>query len=144
MIHQVFHTVAWDPPTPPLQDFFRPIVSPNYTEVSRDSGDGIAEFSTYDDMKLAIRKCDDTEFIKGHDKTGCFIRLYELERGGGGGGGGYGGGGDRDRDRGRGRDRSRSVMISVSEIFLYVCVPRGLVGPSCLFIKQPQLHHHDA
>ena len=94
-------------PTRRPQDFFRPIVSPNSTEVSRDSGDGIAEFPTYDDMKLAIRKCDDTEFIKGHDKTGCFIRLYEQDKGGGGGGDRDR---DRDRDRGRDRDRSRSVF----------------------------------
>ena len=38
-----------------LKDFFRPVVKPVFTEVTRD-GDGIAEFETYDDMRQAIRK----------------------------------------------------------------------------------------
>lgn len=106
------------------------IYSPPFTQVMRDATGGgvtgIVEFETKDDMRLAIRKLDDTEFKNPFDDK-CYIRLEEDngERGGGsrGGGGGYddrGRGGDRndrydrggrddDRgDRGRERERSRS------------------------------------
>lgn len=46
------------------QDHFRPYVKPLFTEVSRDRDGvvGYAEFETYDEMKLAVKKCDDSEF----------------------------------------------------------------------------------
>ncbi|MEW5299820.1 MAG: hypothetical protein WDW38_010845 [Sanguina aurantia] len=109
-----------------VKDHFRRIVKPLYTEVMRDATGsgvtGIVEFETKDDMRLAIRKLDDTEFKNPFDDR-CFIRLEEDN--GGRGGGGYddrGRGGDRDgdryndrggrdddrNDRGRERERSRS------------------------------------
>jgi len=79
-----------------LKDHFRAYVRPVYTEVKRD-GDGatgVAEFETYDDMKLAIKKCDDTEFRNNFDKETTYIRVYEQDTGRGGG---------RDRERRRSR-----------------------------------------
>jgi hypothetical protein len=48
-----------------FQDHVRTVVRPQYTDVRTDYDGrtiGIVEFETYEDMKLAIRKLDDTEF----------------------------------------------------------------------------------
>eukprot|EP00195_Chlamydomonas_chlamydogama_P006441 CAMPEP_0202900642 /NCGR_PEP_ID=MMETSP1392-20130828/11957_1 /ASSEMBLY_ACC=CAM_ASM_000868 /TAXON_ID=225041 /ORGANISM="Chlamydomonas chlamydogama, Strain SAG 11-48b" /LENGTH=224 /DNA_ID=CAMNT_0049587077 /DNA_START=146 /DNA_END=819 /DNA_ORIENTATION=+ len=70
-----------------LKDHFRRVVKPMYTEVTRDRDGpiGIAEFETYDDMKLAIRKCHDTEF-KNMFEQGVYIKVYEDNGSRGGGG----------------------------------------------------------
>ena len=50
---------------PCLQDHMRRAAKPLYTDVRSDRDGkpvGIVEFETYDDMKLAIRKLDDSEF----------------------------------------------------------------------------------
>lgn len=83
-----------------LKDHFRQVVKPEYTNVYKD-GDGVmgvVEFAAREDMALAIRKLDDSEFKNPFEKA--YITLREE----GGGGGGRGG---RSRSRSRGR-RSRS------------------------------------
>ena len=42
---------------------------------------GVVEFDNADDMKLAIRKLDDTEFKNPFDK-GTFVRVVRGSRGG--------------------------------------------------------------
>ena len=75
-----------------LQDHFRKVVKPSYTNVVRDRGGamGIVEFETADDLERAIRKLDDTEFRNPFDRN--YIRIVEDDAG---------------RGRGR-RSRSRS------------------------------------
>lgn len=73
-----------------LQDHFRSIVKPAYTNVYRERGGvlGVVEFDTREDLERAIRKLDDTEFKNPFDRA--FIRVI-----------------DESDDRG-GRSRSRS------------------------------------
>ena len=73
-----------------VQDHFRSIVKPAYTNVYRERGGvlGVVEFDTREDLERAIRKLDDTEFKNPFDRA--FIRVI-----------------DESDDRG-GRSRSRS------------------------------------
>lgn len=73
-----------------LQDHFRSIVKPAYTNVYRERGGvlGVVEFDTREDLERAIRKLDDTEFKNPFDRA--YIRVI-----------------DESDDRG-GRSRSRS------------------------------------
>lgn len=69
------------------QDHFRQVVKPCFTEVYRDRGEaiGVAEFETAEDMRIAIRRLDDTEFKNPFEKS--YIRIIEVRgpcRGGGG------------------------------------------------------------
>ena len=77
-----------------LQDHFRKVVKPSYTNVVRDRGGavGIVEFETAEDLDRAIRKLDDTEFRNPFDRG--YIRIQEDDGARGG--------------RGRSRSRSRS------------------------------------
>lgn len=76
--------------------------------VSLCAGTGVVEYETEDDMKYAVRKLDDSEFVSTYTRSKGVIRVKE-DRGSGGGGGGSGGGGrDRSRDRERRRSKSRS------------------------------------
>ena len=74
-----------------LQDHFRKVVKPSFTNVVRDRGGvlGIVEFDNQDDLDRAIRKLDDTEFRNPFDRA--YIRIRD----------------DSD-DRGRSRSRSYS------------------------------------
>ncbi len=75
-----------------LQDHFRSIVKPAYTNVYRERGGvlGVVEFDTREDLEKAIRKLDDTEFKNPFDRA--YIRVV-----------------DESDDRGnRSRSRSRS------------------------------------
>lgn len=83
-----------------LKDFFRNAgIRPAFTDVKRGDGRdggmmGTADFDSYDDMKLAIRKADDTEFRNSFDRA--YVRVYEDRPAD-----------DRDRDRDDDRDRDR-------------------------------------
>ncbi len=55
------------------------------------AGNGVVEYSNADDMKYAVRKLDDTEFVGNFNRGKSFVRVREERRGGGGGGGGGGG-----------------------------------------------------
>ena len=72
-----------------VQDHFRVIVKPAYTNVYRERGGvlGVVEFDTREDLERAIRKLDDTEFKNPFDRA--FIRVI-----------------DESDDRGRSRSRS--------------------------------------
>lgn len=72
-----------------LQDHFRSIVKPAYTNVYRERGGvlGVVEFDTREDLERAIRKLDDTEFKNPFDRA--YIRVI-----------------DESDDRGRSRSRS--------------------------------------
>lgn len=74
---------------PYVQDHFRVIVKPAYTNVYRERGGvlGVVEFDTREDLERAIRKLDDTEFKNPFDRA--FIRVI-----------------DESDDRGRSRSRS--------------------------------------
>lgn len=74
---------------PLVQDHFRVIVKPAYTNVYRERGGvlGVVEFDTREDLERAIRKLDDTEFKNPFDRA--FIRVI-----------------DESDDRGRSRSRS--------------------------------------
>ena len=82
----------------PVQDHFRKVVKPSYTNVVRDRSGamGVVEFDTAEDLERAIRKLDDTEFRNPFDRS--YIRIYEDDGSGGRGGG---------RRRSRSRSRSR-------------------------------------
>ena len=63
-----------------LKDFFRNAgIRPAFTDVKREGRDGgmlgTADFDSYDDMKLAIRKADDTEFRNSFDRA--YVRVSE-------------------------------------------------------------------
>lgn len=64
-----------------LQDHFRQVVKPCFTEVYRDRGEaiGVAEFETMEDMRTAIRRLDDTEFKNPFEKS--YIRIIEVSTG---------------------------------------------------------------
>ena len=83
-----------------VQDHFRKVVKPSYTNVVRDRGGamGIVEFDSADDLDRAIRKLDDTEFRNPFDRS--YIRIIEDDGGRGG------------SRRGRSRSRSRSRYVS--------------------------------
>jgi hypothetical protein len=74
------------------QDHFRKVVKPSYTNVFRDRGGliGVVEFENQDDLDLAIRKLDDTEFKNPFER--CYVRVIDDS--------------DYKRDR-RSRSRSR-------------------------------------
>lgn len=65
--------------------------------VGRSPGNGVVEYGNEDDMKYAVKKLDDTEFVGNFNRGKSFIRVREERRGGGGGGGsgGAGAGGRR-------------------------------------------------
>jgi hypothetical protein len=54
------------------------VVKPCFTDVYRERGEavGVAEFETLDDMRLAIRRLDDTEFKNPFEKS--YIRIIEV------------------------------------------------------------------
>ena len=83
-------------PVSMMQDHFRKVVKPSYTNVVRDRGGamGIVEFETADDLDRAIRKLDDTEFRNPFDRG--YIRIIEDD-------GGRGGRGSKHRSRSRSR-----------------------------------------
>lgn len=60
-----------------LQDHFRSIVKPAYTNVYRERGGvlGVVEFDTREDLERAIRKLDDTEFKNPFDRA--YIRVID-------------------------------------------------------------------
>ncbi len=60
-----------------LQDHFRSIVKPAYTNVYRERGGvlGVVEFDTREDLERAIRKLDDTEFKNPFDRA--YIRVVD-------------------------------------------------------------------
>ena len=60
-----------------LQDHFRKVVKPAYTNVYRDRGglNGVGEFENQEDLDLAIRKLDDTEFRNPFEKA--YIRIRD-------------------------------------------------------------------
>lgn len=62
---------------PFVQDHFRVIVKPAYTNVYRERGGvlGVVEFDTREDLERAIRKLDDTEFKNPFDRA--FIRVVD-------------------------------------------------------------------
>jgi hypothetical protein len=114
-----------------LQDHFRSIVKPAYTNVYRERGGvlGVVEFDTREDLERAIRKLDDTEFKNPFDRA--YIRVI-----------------DESDDRG-GRSRSRSprgrsglCMFAISVIVpIAVCAPgahpnRLAEAPASSSIKQ--------
>lgn len=76
-----------------LQDHFRKVVKPSYTNVFRDRGGliGVVEFENQEDLDLAIRKLDDTEFKNPFER--CYVRVIDDS--------------DYKKDRGRSRSRSR-------------------------------------
>ncbi len=76
------------------------------------------EFSSYDDMKYALRKLDDTEFVGNYTGGRAYIRIREDRPGGGGGGD---------------RDRRRCVLCRVCGLVekgggVAVCISHGLLG----------------
>ena len=60
-----------------LQDHFRKVVKPAYTNVYRDRGGliGVVEFESQDDLDLAIRKLDDTEVRNPFERA--YIRIRD-------------------------------------------------------------------
>ncbi|KAK7898656.1 hypothetical protein WMY93_019509 [Mugilogobius chulae] len=76
-----------------LKDHMREAGDVCYTNVQRESGEGVVEFVRRDDMEYAVRRLDRTEF-RSHQGESTFIRVYE----------------DRvpNWDRARSRSRSRS------------------------------------
>ena len=53
------------------------MVKPSYTNVFRDRSGliGVVEFENQDDLDLAIRKLDDTEFKNPFER--CFVRVID-------------------------------------------------------------------
>lgn len=53
-------------------------MKPAFADVQRDRDGvvGVAEFDTYDDMRTACRKCDDTEFRNNYDKA--YVRSVRV------------------------------------------------------------------
>ena len=60
-----------------LQDHFRKVVDPTFAKVysERDRLYGVVEFESYEDLKYAIRKLDDTEFKNRYDRA--YIRVVD-------------------------------------------------------------------
>ncbi|KAK9810585.1 hypothetical protein WJX73_002419 [Symbiochloris irregularis] len=85
-----------------LKDHFRKVVKPAYTNVYRDRGGliGVVEFENQEDLDLAIRKLDDTEFRNPFEKAYIRIRDESDHR--------QRGGRSRSRSRSRARSYSRS------------------------------------
>jgi arginine/serine-rich splicing factor 1/9 len=54
------------------------VVKPCFADVYRERGEavGVAEFESEDDMRLAIRRLDDTEFKNPFEKS--YIRIVEV------------------------------------------------------------------
>ena len=77
-----------------LQDHFRKVVKPAYTNVYRDRGGliGVVEFENQEDLDLAIRKLDDTEFRNPFERA--YIRIRDESD-------------HKARQRSRSRSRSR-------------------------------------
>jgi len=98
--HQLYLRCILSNRIPYLQDHFRKVVKPSYTNVVPDRGGamGVVEFETPEDLERAIRKLDDTEFRNPFDRG--YIRIIEDD-------GGRGGGGGRSSRRSRSRSRSR-------------------------------------
>ena len=72
------------------------------------SGLGVVEYANADDMKYALRKLDDSEFVSTFTRGRAFIRVREDKPRGGGGGGGSRRSRSRSPDRGRKASRSPS------------------------------------
>lgn len=80
-----------------VKDFMRKAGDVIYADVDRN-GNGVCEFSNEDDMRNAVRKLDDTEFVNRYDSS--YVRVSLAK--------------DRGRSRSRSRDRSRSRSKSRS------------------------------
>jgi hypothetical protein len=79
------------------------------------AGVGVVEYSNADDMKYALRKLDDTEFVGNYTGGRAYIRIREDRPAHGGGGGG----GGRDRDR----RRCVACGAGTGGLFPVVCLP---------------------
>mmetsp|Transcript_19342 Transcript_19342/g.54111 ORF Transcript_19342/g.54111 Transcript_19342/m.54111 type:complete len:231 (+) Transcript_19342:51-743(+) len=67
-----------------LKDHMRRAAKPLYTDVRTDRDGksvGIVEFESFEDMKAAIRKLDDSEFNNPRYDRGCYIRIVEENPG---------------------------------------------------------------
>jgi len=95
IVENLSSRVSWQD----LKDYMRQAGEVTYADAHKDrSGEGVIDFSSYEDMKNAIRKLDDTEI------NGRRIRLVEDRKSGG------------RRSRSRSRDRrSRSRSRSRSQ-----------------------------
>ena len=90
-----------------LKDFMRKVGDVVYSDVDRNSGEGVVEFSNREDMEDAIKRLDDTEFKSYTDSSYIRVRSAkkrdrsEDDRD-------KKGGSDSRRDRSASRDRSPS------------------------------------
>jgi len=70
------HTASWQD----LKDFIRKACTPMFVDVVKDrdgNSQGVVEFESEGDMRLALRKLDDTEFRNPRYDAGCYLRLIE-------------------------------------------------------------------
>lgn len=92
-----------------MQDHFRKVVKPAYTNVYRDRGGlvGVVEFENQEDLDLAIRKLDDTEFRNPFERSYIRIKDESDHRARGG--------------RSRSRSRQASFAHSVDRLLHALC-----------------------
>ena len=96
-----------------IQDHFRKVVDPTFAKVynDRDRLYGVVEFESYEDLKYAIRKLDDTEFKNRYDRA--YIRVVD------------------DSERSPSSSESRSRSRSRSRCEGIACVREGFLMDVC-------------
>ncbi|XP_078159454.1 serine/arginine-rich splicing factor SR30-like isoform X2 [Carex rostrata] len=92
-----------------LKDHMRKAGDVAFSDVFRESGVGIVDYTNYDDMKYAIKKLDDSEFKNAFSRG--YIRVKEYAK--------------RGRSRSRSYSRSRSRSRSYSRSRSHSKSPKG-------------------